>query len=539
MLMVPINADNVRKIQRLCIKHNLTADDSLNEFWNTLPPVPQTIPGFSYTLKNYQAEGVSWLEKMGGRGLLGDEMGTGKTVQVMAYIHRNSKIPAMIICPNSIKFNWRNEILATTGDAYKINLIGKSYSKKETARRARIHSNVIYSKELTPGCDIYIINYDIVSRNLLEIEKAGIQFIAADESHKIKNYKAKRTEAIVRLATGIENRKNPKTKKIDPIKVSNGIESVVFMSGTPQVNRPNELWTSVNTLTPWVPEFSQWTRFGFRYCGAVNNGYGWNFGGSSNTIELNALLTKHVMLRRLKSDVLKELPPKIYTTIPLDFDRAEYDRVVDAFNGKVNWKEGMESIVKFGGNPPTSDEAIVEIQKLREIAGYAKLDSAAEWIQDYTEEGAKIVVFAHHRNIIEQIRNKLLSNDSSYHGTVPVIMGGISNDERDEAVYQFQNNPDAKVILVSITAGGFGLTLTAARAVAFVQLPWTPGDLQQAADRVHRVGQDADSVDVFNLVAEGTIEEEIADLIISKALVMDLVLDAGRVVNTVDLKTKK
>ena len=539
MLMVPINADNVRKIQRLCIKHNLTADDSLNEFWNTLPPVPQTIPGFSYTLKNYQAEGVSWLEKMGGRGLLGDEMGTGKTVQVMAYIHRNSKIPAMIICPNSIKFNWRNEILATTGDAYKINLIGKSYSKKETARRARIHSNVIYSKELTPGCDIYIINYDIVSRNLLEIEKAGIQFIAADESHKIKNYKAKRTEAIVRLATGIENRKNPKTKKIDPIKVSNGIESVVFMSGTPQVNRPNELWTSVNTLTPWVPEFSQWTRFGFRYCGAVNNGYGWNFGGSSNTIELNALLTKHVMLRRLKSDVLKELPPKIYTTIPLDFDRAEYDRVVDAFNGKVNWKEGMESIVKFGGNPPTSDEAIVEIQKLREIAGYAKLDSAAEWIQDYTEEGAKIVVFAHHRNVIEQIRNKLLSNDSSYHGTVPVIMGGISNDERDEAVYQFQNNPDAKVILVSITAGGFGLTLTAARAVAFVQLPWTPGDLQQAADRVHRVGQDADSVDVFNLVAEGTIEEEIADLIISKALVMDLVLDAGRVVNTVDLKTKK
>ena len=525
MFTVPLNATNVRKIQRLCVKHNLTADQELEDFWENAPKIPLNIPGFAYTLKNFQADGVSWLERMGGRGLLGDEMGTGKTVQVMAYLHRNHKIPALIVCPNSIKFNWRNEILATTGQTYRINVVGKVYSKTETARRLAIHPNVVYSKSFEPKCDIYIVNYDIVSRNIVEIEKSNIQFIAVDESHKIKNYKAKRTEAIVRLVTGIKNVKNSKTNIVEPIKVSNGVESVVFMSGTPQVNRPNELWTSVSTLTPWVPEFGKWTRFGFRYCGAVNNGYGWNFSGSSNVPELNSLLTKHVMLRRLKADVLKELPPKIYTTIPLDFNRKEYDQVAGAFIGRINWKSGMETLVKFGGNPPNSNEAIVEIQKLREIAGYAKLDNAVEWIEDYTEEGNKLVVFAHHRNVIEQIHNKLLSSDSSYEGIVPVIMGGISNDERDDAVWQFQNNPNAKVILVSITAGGFGLTLTAARAVAFVQLPWNPADYDQAIDRIHRVGQESDSVDIFNLVAEGTIEEEIADLIISKRILNDAVID--------------
>ena len=101
---------------------------------------------------------------------------------------------------------------------------------------------------------------------------------------------------------------------------------------------------------------------------------------------------------------------------------------------------------------------------------------------------------------------------------------------------RFQNDARVRVILVGITAGGFGLTLTAARAVAFVQLPWTPGEISQCVDRIHRIGQDADSVTVFNLVAEGTIEEDMAEILIAKGQVLDAVLDAGRVVNALDLK---
>jgi SWI/SNF-related matrix-associated actin-dependent regulator 1 of chromatin subfamily A len=356
--------------------------------------------------------------------------------------------------------------------------------------------------------------------------------MAVDESHKIKNPDAKRTQAMQRLAVGGYDTKL-KGGKRERVTFGPGIGRVTLMSGTPQVNKPLELWTSVSTVAPWVPEFSTFTRFAFRYCNPQNDGHGWNFSGSSNTAELNQLLTGHCMMRRIKADVLKSLPAKTWSTIPLDFDRREYDQVEAAFNG-INWQAGMETLIRFGGNPAKSDEPIVAIQKLKEIAGYAKLKSAIEWIQDYTEEGRKLVVFAHHRNVITNIQSELEKNQE-YVGKVQVIMGGVSNDERDSAVQAFQNDPTVRVIIVSIQAGGFGLTLTAASAVAFVQIPWSPAELQQCADRVHRVGQTASSVQIFVLTAEGTVEDDLAEMIMSKASVMDEVLDGGRSVNYVDL----
>jgi SWI/SNF-related matrix-associated actin-dependent regulator of chromatin subfamily A-like protein 1 len=532
MLEVAATIENVRKIMRLAVKHGLTVDDDVKQLLNKIPVV-STIAGFNFNLKDFQAEGVAWLEKQGGCGLLADEQGTGKTVQVIAYAHKNHMFPMLVLCPNTLKLNWRNEIIAMTGLQYRINVVGKNYSQKQTALRAQRHPNVVYSKTPTEGCDIYIVNYDIIAANVSEFEDLNLRYMAVDESHKIKNPEAKRTKAILRLAIGEWDEKK-KGGQRERIKVGSGIQAVTLMSGTPAVNRPNELWTSVQTVARWVPEFSKWTRFGFRYCGAQQTAYGWNFSGASNTAELNELLKQHCMLRRLKADVLKDLPPKVYRTLPLEFDRREYDKVASAFNG-INWQAGMEAIIKLGGNAPKSNDAIVAIQKLREIAGYAKLDSSAEWIQDYTEEGEKLVVFAHNRQVIEHVKNKL-EEDDTYRGAVGVIYGGVSDEERADAVLAFQNNPAVRVILVGITAGGFGLTLTAAKAVAFLQLPWTPGEISQCADRIHRIGQVADSVTIFNLVAEGTIEEEMADMLISKGQVLDQILDAGRVVNTLDLK---
>jgi SWI/SNF-related matrix-associated actin-dependent regulator 1 of chromatin subfamily A len=114
-------------------------------------------------------------------------------------------------------------------------------------------------------------------------------------------------------------------------------------------------------------------------------------------------------------------------------------------------------------------------------------------------------------------------------------MGGISNDDRDAAVFAFQNDLSVRVIVISITAGGVGLTLTAADSVAFLQLPWSPAEMQQCADRVHRVGQFANSVTINVLTAEGTIEDDIAEMIMAKAVGMDAVLDGGHNVNYVDL----
>lgn len=532
MLTVPATIENARKVFRLGVKHGLNIDPAIKELLASLR-VPCQIEGFNFTLKPYQAEGVAWLESQLGTGLLADEQGTGKTVQVMAYAHRNHKFPMLIVCPNTLKLNWRNEIIAMTGDLYRINIVGKTYSKRQLDRRAKRHPNVIYSKEPADGCHIYIINYDILAANLERIESMNMRFMAVDESHKIKNQDARRTQAYTRLATGMIDEKKPggryETRKIGP-----GIQSVVLMSGTPMVNRPRELWTAVRSIGGWVPRFSTWSHFAFRYCAPEHTAHGWNFSGASNVAELHSLLSDNIMLRRLKKDVLKDLPPKIYRTIPLDFDRREYDSVEMAFNG-INWKAGMETIIMMGGNAPKSDEAIVAIQKLREIAAYAKIKSAIEWIKDYTEEGEKLVVFAHNRLVIDTIRSAL-EQDKEYEGTVGAIYGGVKDEERADAVQAFQEDPSMRVMLVGITAGGFGLTLTAARAVAFVQLPWTPGEISQCVDRIHRIGQAADSVDVFNLVAEGTIEEEMADMLISKGRVLDAVLDNGTKVNQLDLR---
>jgi SWI/SNF-related matrix-associated actin-dependent regulator 1 of chromatin subfamily A len=532
MLNVPATVENARKIRRLCVKHGLNMDAGVSELLSSIPQV-RTIPGFQFELKDFQSAGVAWMEAQGGTGILADEQGTGKTVQVMAYAHKNAMFPMLVVVPNTLKFNWRNEILAMTGERYRINVVGKAYSKKETAKRTARHSNVVYSKAPLAGCDIYVINYDILAANVSNIEALNIRFMAVDESHKIKNQDARRTQAMIRLATGEYDEKLPGGRR-RTVSTGHKIGAVTLMSGTPLVNRPREIYTSVRTVGSYVPQFSSFTKFAFRYCGANKNSYGWDFTGASNTDELNTLLNQHVMLRRLKVDVLKTLPPKIYRTIPLDFDRAEYDRVEGAFNG-VNWRQGMEAIVRLGGNVPKTDDAIVAIQKLREIAGYAKLASTVEWIRDYTEEGEKLVVFAHNRQVIETIKREL-EQDAQYKDAVAVIYGGVRDEERADAVLRFQNDAQVRVILVGITAGGFGLTLTAAKAVAFVQLPWTPGEISQCVDRIHRIGQDADSVTVFNLVAEGTIEEDIADMLISKGQVLDAVLDAGRVVNTLELK---
>ena len=532
MLTVPASIENARKVLRLSTKHNLKVDPRVEAFLNSIPRVTQ-LEGFNFKLKPYQAEAVAWLESQLGVGLLAEEQGLGKTVEVMAYAHKNQLFPMMVVLPNTLKLNWRNEIIAMTGTRYQINVVGTSYSKRATAERAARHPNVIYSKRPTAGCDIYLVNYDILSSNLDDIEALNLKFMAVDESHKIKNPSAKRTQAYMRLATGeVEEKLKGGVRKTH--KVSKPVPRVVLISGTPMVNRPAELWSTVRSLASYVPQFSTWNKFAWRFCNPVNNGHGWNFGGSSNMDELHQLLTSHLMLRRLKRDVLKELPPKVYQVIPLEFDRAEYDSVERAFKG-IDWKAGLETMIRLGSNAPKSDERIVAMQKLREVAALSKLASTVEWIRDYTENGEKLVVFAHNRAVIDHIQGALAA-DQEWGGKVGVIYGGVSNEERAQAVEAFQNDPKTRVILVSIQAGGFGLTLTAANAVAFVQTPWSPGELHQCADRVHRIGQTSDQVTIFNLVAENTIEELMADMLFSKGQVLDAGLDGGAVVNTVDLR---
>ena len=519
MIRVPATPENARKIFRLATKYNLNIDENLEELFK-VNAGPTKLEGFNYTLKNFQAEGVAWLESHLGTGLLADEQGTGKTVQVMAYAHKNKKFPMLIVCPNTLKLNWKKEILAMTGQQYTINVVGAALSSKQKAQKSQLEPNVTYSKSITFGQDIYIINYDILAKNLNDILKIDCELMALDESHKIKSHTSNRTEAFDQLATG----------RVDYKLVSKPIPCVILMSGTPMVNKPVELYTSVNAIAGYVPEFSNFSKFTARFCDIkFVNGYK-TFSGCSNEAELNHLLKRHVMLRRLKKDVLAELPPKVYHTVPLDFDRKDYDKVELAFSG-LNWEEGVKTMIKFGGNAPQYSSEITAIQKLREIAAHSKIQSAVEWIKDYVENNNKLVVFAHNVGIIDTIARKLVQSSID----VRTIKGGMDLQDRESSIHDFQTDANVKVIVVGISVGSAGLTLTAADAVAFVQLPWSPGEISQCADRVHRIGQDSTSVSIYNLVAENTIEERIAEMIFRKGTMLDKVLDDGQVVNAINL----
>ena len=516
MLEFAATPARVREATKLAYRYGIQLNDSMSDYWSSLPR-SNKIPGFAFTLKPYQAEGVAHLERWDGNALIGDEPGLGKTAQVMAYAYKNSRFPMLAILPKTLILNWRREIALMLGTQLKVLIVGFVPIKRREAELLQQYPNVHYSKTPRAGYDVTLINYDIVHRNQVALEEVGYDYVVIDESHKIKNAKAQRTRAILRLVTG---REEVKGKRGEWRVLHEGVRSVTFMSGTPLVNRPLELWTTVSTIAGWVPQFANFFAFAQRYCNAHRNQWGWDFNGSSNEAELNKLMRDTIMIRRRKVDVLKDLPPKTFVTVPLEFDRSEYDAVAKAFEGLGDWKQGMQTLVNYGGNPAKSDEAIVAINKCREIAGYAKLASAIEWILDYVEEGEKLVVFAHHQKIVDQITAAVKAAGVG----VRMIRGGVGLEERAQAAQDFQNDASVKVIVLNIASAGFGITLTAAKACAFCQLPWGPAELDQCSDRIHRIGQQ-DNVTVYSLVAEGTVEEEIADLIVAKRQVMDAVVD--------------
>lgn len=518
MLEFAATPARVREATKLAYSMGIDLHESVSSYWNTLPKSTK-INNFAFTLKPYQAEGVAHLEKWGGNALIGDEPGTGKTAQVMAYAFKNHRLPMLVIMPKTLMLNWRNEISKMLGTQLSVLIVGFVPTKTRAQQLKKQYPHVTFSKTPKKGFDVTLINYDIVARNLEALEGVGYDYVAVDESHKIKNPQAKRTHAILRLVTG----KEPVKGKKGVFKVVHkGVDGVTMMSGTPMVNRPVELWSTVSTLAGWMPQFSNFLKFATRYCDGHKTRFGWDFSGSSNEAELNKVLTDTVMIRRRKQDVLSELPPKTFVTVPLEFDRAEYDSVAGAFEGTGNWKQGMETLIRHGGNPAKSDEAIVAINKCREIAAYAKLDSAVEWILDFVEEGKKLVVFAHHQRMVDEIHQRVAAAGVG----VRMIRGGVGLEQRAQAADDFQNDSSVRVIVLNIASAGFGLTLTAANACAFCQLPWNPAEFDQCSDRVHRIGQQ-DNVTVYSLVAEGTVEEEIADLIVAKRQVINAVVDGG------------
>lgn len=430
------------------------------------------IPGLNGQLYPFQMEGVAITDHREGKVLNADDMGLGKTIQTIAWLQLHSDLkPVIIVVPATLKLNWEREINKWMSDSSTIILEGtKPYSFEG---------------------DIIIINYDILYYWLDVLKGCNFKVLITDEAHYFKSNSAKRTKAIKMLAKGIPH--------------------TIALSGTPIESRPVEIYNAINLVNPTL--FPK--RWGFlnRYCKPTYNGYGWNYNGATNIAELHQILTTTCMIRRKKTQVLKDLPEKVRSYIPMELDNEEeYCKAESDF---VQWVKDTEG--EAAAKRISQTEQISSIEALKQLAVRGKLKQAINWIEDFLQSDKKLVVFATHHFVIDALMTEFPNNSVR-------VDGRVSQSERQSAVDRFQNDEKIKLFIGNIEAAGVGITLTAASDVVFLELPWTPAKLEQAIDRLHRIGQKF-SVTVYFLLAHHTIEEKIARLLDIKRKIVDGILD--------------
>lgn len=451
------------------------------------------VAGLGGTLRPFQKAGLAYAAQAK-RTFIADEMGLGKTVQALAAIEHLNAYPAVVVCPASLKLNWQRE--AT-----------KWLPKRTTS---------VWNGVAGGPADIIIVNYDVLKKHLDALQKIGPKAVVLDESHYIKSGQAQRTKAADALCSGLSLDKNPATGK--RTRVAEPVAYRFFLTGTPVLNRPEELLSQLAALGR-LDDFGGFWGFAKRYCGARQDRFGWDFSGATNLAELNEKLRATCMVRRLKADVLKELPAKTRTVQPLALtNRKEYDK---AAKDVVAWLRENEGAIK--AEAAAAAEALVKIETLKKLCVYGKMEAIREWVDTFMESGEKLVIFGWHQDVV----NRLASDFVQY--GAKALTGSTSLEERQAIVDAFQTDPACRLVVMNMQAGGVGLTLTAASNVAFVEQGWNPPTHVQAEDRCHRIGQ-TDAVTAWYLVADDTIDSDIQALIQQKAEVIDAVTD-GKIVS--------
>ena len=422
----------------------------------------------------------SMLSSSGGV-LIGDEMGLGKSPQGLALIQAAQAFPTVIVVPASLKLNWEREAHRWIKDA-------------------RVHVVNGTSGEL-PEADIYIANYDILAHWLNKFPP--LKGIVLDESHYIKNGSTIRSKACIELSNRV---------------AEGGIR--VCLSGTAIVNTPTEIITQLRVINR-LDDFGGATKFRSAYGRATNR----------NLAALNRKLRSTCYVRRRKTEVLKELPPKMWNVVPVEGDTkimAEY-RKAEADIIRYLSELARQVAIESGADSKEAQDAawrkalraraaeqLVAISTLKQLAARAKMPAAKEWIGNFLENDKKLVVFGWHREVVDAIAENF-SNGIK-------IQGGLTGEKRQAAVDLFQTEDKQKVIACNIKAAGVGLTLTAASDVLFIEQGWTPADMEQAVDRCHRIGQ-KDSVTGWLMVTANTIDEDIAMLIDRKRAIVNRAID--------------
>jgi len=496
--IVPDNTENIQQIKWILDRYPLeilsksvwqrkvTKHFKRKETHSKIEKLERVKPGeqFRGKLYNFQKEGLDFLLKSSGNALLADEMGLGKTVETLAYLASEKQAyPALIIAPLVTLNNWQREIA--------------KFLKRKSRNGKIVENDIPSSTIIRQGkaaeigkYDFYIINYELLHKRLDDLLKLDVKTIVCDE---------------------VQNLRSKTTKKYDAVKKLTSHESVKFrlgLSGTPIYNRGSEIWPIVDILRPGL--LGNYTEFCEYFCYVNEKGKAIVLENKRES--LRKQLQKYVMLRRKKSDVLKELKDKVRYKEVIDADRNYYVNEL----GKI-WEkfevEQKDAKTKFD---KTSSYQRA-IQSERQAAGVAKVPHVINFVKNIMEIDESVVVFCHHR-AIHQLLHEKLSEFS------PVsIIGGQSDKFRQEQIDMFQRG-ESKLMIAGLRAGNVGINLTRAKYVIFAELDWSPAIHRQAEDRLHRIGQ-KNTVFAYYLIGNGTLDDHVADILVDKSYEIDSIMD--------------
>ena len=438
-------------------------------------PIPKTVKA---ELRHYQEEGVHWLERLRLtylNGILADDMGLGKTLQAIVALTQHkgkAKNPALVVCPTSLLYNWQEECHKFNGKLKTLIIDGMPNQRKKLIKGVMDY-------------DVIITSYSLLQKDIEAYDKVTFSYMILDEAQHIKN-------------RGTRNAKSVKMIKA---------EHRMILSGTPIENSLDELWSLFDFLIPGF--LGHYDRFVEKYV---------RLSGDEQTKNLQYLRKKVApfIMRRMKTDVLDDLPPvseNVYHCQLTKVQKELYKSYAESA------RDELVKLVERDGFDKVQIHVLATLTRLKQICCHpaifakekaemgdsAKYNMLVELLQTLIEGGHKTVIFSQYTKMLQIMRN-----DFEQRGIRFNYLDGSSKN-RLEIVKEFNEDPNIPVFLVSLKAGGIGLNLVGADTVIHYDMWWNPAVENQATDRVHRIGQ-KESVSVYKLVTNGTIEEKIVEM---------------------------
>lgn len=467
---ITIDEKDLFKARKIICKYYLDRmiDYDVSKKW-------KDIPILKTELKQHQKRDIRMTEKFKGRCLIGEGMGSGKSLTSIAFSLKHNLLPLLVICPASIKYNWKNEFEKHTRYKGKIIVIdGEKWNKGLT--------------EDDLDSSIFIINYDLVDKWHKFISSIEWSCCIIDEIHKIKSYKSKRTQIVK--------------------KITKHIPYVLALSGTPIPNRVIELFTTLNILRPDL--YPNPFKFGYTYHQDTCPPELWAT-NRARTKDLDKLYVRLKETLLVRSDIKLDIPDKNRIFVPFDvklgdnYDKAreEYIKLHNISNRKL--KNIEADVVRLYG-------------LMKGIAVQARKKQSYDWIKDKAESCDKLVIFCWYHEVVEDLK-KLFKPEE-----VIVISGEVDSKKRQKDIDNFQTNPNIKVCIGTIGACAEGITLTASHNLVFMETAYVPALIQQAEARICRISQTKEQ-NIYYLVSKNTVEEDIMNMLDNKQITIGLALD--------------